>query len=261
LTFHAELAVARAAAEEAGALIAARWDTAIDVRRKGEVDLVSEVDLAAEEIVVERIATAFPDDGVLAEEGSGRQVDQARVWHVDPLDGTTNYSHGFPHFCVSIGLVDAAGAAVGVVHDPLRRWTFWAGRGMGAWRDGQRLHVSDVGGLDGALLATGFAYDRRQVQHNNVPELGALLRRCQGVRRAGAAALDLAYLAAGWVDGYWERGLKSWDVAAGVLLVSEAGGTVTGYDGQPVVVADGAVIATNGRFHVKLVEALEAARQ
>lgn len=257
----AELSVARAAAERAGRYIAGRWNGVVQVEFKGEVDLVSDVDRAAESIVLETISRAFPADRIIAEEGGEVGGVGQRSWHVDPLDGTTNFSHGVPHFAVSVALVDAEGTAVGVVHDPLRRWTFSARRGGGAWFDGRRLAVSGTDRLDRALLATGFPYDRRTSQRNNVPELAHLIRRCQGVRRMGAAALDLAYVAAGWYDGYWESKLKSWDLAAGRLLVEEAGGATSGYDGGPARLEQGEMIASNGQIHDALVAALAAVQR
>lgn len=256
----AALAIARAAAERAGALIRARWETPLEVQHKGEVDLVTEVDLAAEAEVLSVLRTAFPQDRIVAEE-SGGEAGGGRVWYVDPLDGTTNFSHGLPHFCVSIGLVDDDGPLVGVIHEPIRRWTFHAVRGGGAWRDGHRLRVTSRADLGTSLLATGFPYDRRTNPNNNMREAAWMIRRCVGLRRAGAAALDMAYVAAGWLDGYWEGKLKAWDIAAGTLLVTEAGGTVTGLYGEPLDLAAGHVTASNGHIHAAIVDELLAARQ
>ena len=271
----ADVALARAAAEQAGACIRAGWrraldappgETPIDVRFKGEVDLVSEIDLAAEAIVLGILRGARPEDDIVAEETGaekgtpaprpGDAVDEARCWYVDPLDGTTNFSHRLPHFCVSIGLADAEGPAVGVVHDPIRRWTFHARRGGGAWLDGRRLRVSEVDDLGRALLATGFPYDRRTNPNNNIHRFEHVLRISQGLRRAGSAALDLAWVAAGWLDGYWEDRLNAWDLMAGVLLVTEAGGAVTNFSGGPADIRGGALVATNGRLHEQLVAAV-----
>ena len=254
--FAAELAVAIASAERAGAMIAERWDRSFEIRHKGAVDLVTEVDLAAEAIVVGDLTTAFPEDRILAEEGGQSGARSGRMWFVDPLDGTTNFSHGVPHFAVSIGLWDDAGPAVGVIHDPVRAWTFWAVRGAGAWRDDQRLFVSEVTALPDALLATGFAYDRRTNPDNNIHRVAHMLVRSRGLRRAGAAALDLAYVAAGWLDGFWEAQLSPWDIAAGILLIKEAGGAVTGLHGEPIAVDRGHLVATNAHVHEALVEAI-----
>ncbi|MEZ4465698.1 MAG: inositol monophosphatase family protein [bacterium] len=177
------------------------------------------------------------------------------------MTAPTNFSHGFPHFAVSIALVDAEGLAVGVVHQPLQGWTFHATRGGGAWRDGHRLRVTDRASLDLALLATGFPYDRRTRPDDPFAEAAWLLRRCGGLRRAGAAALDLAYVAAGWLDAYWESTLSAWDVAAGALLVLEAGGVVTGVGGDPLDLAAGHIAASNGPLHEPLLAELRAARR
>ncbi len=255
-----DLAIARAAAERAGTFIRDRWGQGHQVEHKGTVDLVTEADLGAERIVLEMLRAERPGDAVLAEEsGAGAGVAAGRRWCIDPLDGTTNFSHGFPHFCVSIALEDERGPAVGVVYDPLRRWTFSARRGGGAWRDGERLQVSAREDLAEALLATGFPYDRHTAVDNNSHRFSHLLRRAQGMRRAGAAALDLAFVAAGWLDGYWEDRLNHWDLAAGRLLVTEAGGVVTGFDGGPVDLARGALVAAGPHLHPALLRAVSEA--
>ena len=256
LPFAAELRAAKAAAHGAGAMIASRWDRGFEIHHKGTVDLVTEVDLGAEAIVTEALATAFPGDRILAEEGGATGADGERLWIVDPLDGTTNFSNGFPHFAVSIGLWDASGPCVGVIYDPIREWTYWATRGGGAWRDDRRLAVSTAETLSDALLATGFPYDRQTNPDNNTHRFAALLRCCRGVRRAGAAALDLAYVACGWLDGFWETRLSPWDMAAGILLIQEAGGRLTGLHGAPMDMATGHLVATNGRIHEVLLEQL-----
>jgi myo-inositol-1(or 4)-monophosphatase len=196
---------------------------------------------------------------VVVSEEAGRVGPEggARWWWVDPLDGTTNFSHGFPHFAVSIASEDADGLRVGVVLEPLSGRCFSASRGGGAFLDGRRLSVSAVPDLDAALLATGFPYDRRTNPDNNVHRVAHLIRRCQGIRRAGAAALDLAYVAAGWLDGYWEDRLKPWDLAAGALLVREAGGLVTAFGGQPLDLVAGQCVASNGRVHPALTLAVD----
>jgi len=275
-----ELEVARDLAAQAGALIASRWGSALSVEHKGAVDLVTEVDLAAERLIVEGLAAAFPGDVLCGEEGSaglaadeesaaGLHVARAegqagaggRVWYIDPLDGTTNFSHGLPHFCVSIGLVVGGEPAVGVVYEPLRRWCFYATRGGGAWRDGVQLRASAQGELRRALLATGFPYDRHTSDDDNMTEARALLKRAQGLRRACAAALDLAFVAAGWLDGYWERKLKPWDAAAGALLVREAGGVVTDDLGGEGWLRRGAVVTAGGAaLHAALLGAFLEAR-
>lgn len=259
IPFAAELAIARHAAEAAGLIIAQHWATGVPVDFKGDIDLVTEVDRACEVLVLDHLRSAFPADTIIAEEGGGQQGDSGRTWYVDPLDGTTNFSHGVPHCCVSIALFDDQGPVVGVIHDPIRRWTFYATRGGGAWRDGQRLRVSRTPVLERSVLATGFPYDRRSNPDNNLGRTGALLQRIQGIRRAGSAALDLAWVAAGWLDGYWEDRLKAWDVAAGVLLVTEAGGVVGDLLGGEFQLSAGRLTATNGLVHDALVAALRSA--
>ena len=265
----ADLALAREVAERAGALIKSRWGTDIRVDHKGTVDLVSEVDLAAEALILRELRARRPHDQLLAEEETGESLAAraellsergGRVWCVDPLDGTTNFSHGFPQFCVSIALIEAGEVVVGVIYEPLRHWTFWAITGGGAWLDGRRLQVSDQGVLERALLATGFPYDRHTSAHDNLAQASALLKRCQGLRRAGAAALDLAFVAAGWLDGYWEYKLKPWDVAAGALLVREAGGVVSDTSGGSAWLTQGALVSAGSpELHAQLKRTLDEA--
>lgn len=253
----AELAIAHLAAARAAAYIAHYWGQDPAVHYKGAINPVSEADLGAERIITGLIADRFPADRIIAEEGGGHEGVTGRTWYVDPLDGTTNFSHGLPHFCVSIASADARGPRVAVIVEPLRRWFFTATRGGGAWLDGRRLAVSRVDQMERALLATGFPYDRHTAHDNNSHRFAAALRRAQGMRRAGSAALDLAYVAAGWFDGYWEDRLSPWDLAAGVLLVQEAGGVVTDFVGEALVVGPdgpGRVVASNGRVHGALVE-------
>jgi myo-inositol-1(or 4)-monophosphatase len=257
----AALAVVEAACDEAAAISVAGMGRARAVAAKQSAsDLVTEFDLAVEAAVVARLRAAFPGDAIVAEEG-GAEGQAQRRWFVDPIDGTTNFSHGLPFFCTSIALHDEAGPAVGVVDAPALGWRFSATRGGGATlreRGGapRPLAVSATPALLQALLATGFPYDLRTDPADNVRQFAALQREAQAVRRVGAAALDLAMVAAGWLDGYWERKLKPWDVAAGMLLVTEAGGRVTGHDGGPPVLERGELVATNGLVHDALLAAL-----
>lgn len=250
------LAAAVEAAREAGRIQRERFGTAFRVTHKGAVDLVTEVDLACEEAIRRVLGRLAPGTAVLGEE-EGLRGEGADRWIVDPLDGTTNYAHGFPVFCVSIAWEQAGRTACGVVYDPLRDELFAAERGRGARCNGAPLRVSAEARLDRALLATGFPYDRRTNPRNNLEAFGRLTLLSQGVRRAGAAALDLAYVAAGRLDGFWELELKPWDVAAGVLLVAEAGGEVTGLDGGPFTPYDRDVVATNGALHGQVLGALK----
>jgi myo-inositol-1(or 4)-monophosphatase len=236
-----------------------------------DIDLVTEADLASEALIVEAIRTRFPGAAILSEEGLGASLETASappaapssletVWLVDPLDGTVNYAHGYPHWSVTLAMAAGGSVVLGVTHDPLRAQTFWAERGKGAWCDGSRLRVSTVERLGDALLATGFPYSRATNPDNNLAEFSALMPRVRGVRRAGSAALDLAHVAAGWLDGYWEAQLNPWDWAAGVLMLDEAGGTVTDMDGTPFTLAKDRIAASNGRLHAELLAALIAAR-
>ena len=263
LALRTALAEAELAADEAGVIALAGSGKARDVARKQSTsDLVTEFDLAVERAIVKRLAAAFPEDAIIGEEGTGDVASaRDRLWYIDPIDGTTNFAHGLPFFCTSIGLVDALGPAVGVIDAPALGWRFTALRGEGAYlreRGGppRRLAVSSTASLQGALLATGFPYDLRTSSADNVAAFAELQRAGQAVRRVGAAALDLAMVAAGWFDGYWEQKLKPWDVAAGLLLVAEAGGRQSGYDGKAVQLSSGSVVATNGHIHDELLAVL-----
>ncbi|MBV9110276.1 MAG: inositol monophosphatase [Gemmatimonadetes bacterium] len=256
--FAAELRVALQAAAAAGELIVAR--TGADrVREKERADLVTAVDEASERLILSRLRAAFPSDAVVAEETASAAVTSGRRWIVDPVDGTTNFVHGHPFVAVSIALVDDEGPAVGVVAAPLLREVFHAVRGAGAFLNGEPVRVSDAGDLRHSLLATGFPFKQGKGDLDAYMLLVAdAVRNAQDVRRAGSAALDLAFTAAGRVEGYFEIGLAPWDVAAGILLVTEAGGRVTGWPGDtdPPLVT-GRVLATNARIHADL-EAIAA---
>lgn len=256
------LSVALDAARRAGALLAeAHRHGGFKVDHKGAVDLLTECDRRSEALIVEALAAAFAEHAIVAEEGSAAgDASSPLVWFVDPLDGTTNFVHGHPWYAVSIGLEDAQGPLLGVLNAPELGWELWAARGRGAWRGERRLQVSRVATLDEALVATGFPYDRRTSDDNNVPEVGAVIRRCQGLRRFGVASLDCAAVAWGMLDGYWERKLKPWDLSAGAALVLEAGGRITQPDGAPYSSRDGHILATNGLFHDELAAVLRAAR-
>jgi len=217
-------------------------------------DLVTAADKAAEQLILSVLQRHFPQHAFLAEE-SGKLGDHNQdefLWAIDPLDGTTNFTHQYPFFAVSIGLFIQGKPQVGVIYDPLHQELFRAASGLGATRNRRPIHVSSTTELSKSLLVTGFAYDRRETPDNNYAEFAHLTHLTQGVRRSGSAALDLAYVACGRVDGYWERGLAPWDVTAGIILVEEAGGKITGYDGNIVQVESGRVLATNGHIHDRL---------
>jgi myo-inositol-1(or 4)-monophosphatase len=254
------LQTAVAIAHEAGDIVRAAFPRAAlaHIGLKGAVNPVTETDTAAEELIVARLRAAFPEHRILAEEGGGDdwRIPEPPIWLIDPLDGTNNFAHGFPHVGVSLALLEAGRPVVGVVHDPLREETFAATAGDGATLSGQPIHVSNIDQLGNAFLATGFPYDRRVAPDNNTERLDHFLRRCMGVRRAGAAVLDLAYVACGRFDGFWEIGLNPWDVAAGVLLVREAGGRATDFQGNPDWISGEFVVASNGHVHDQMLDVI-----
>jgi myo-inositol-1(or 4)-monophosphatase len=250
-----ELAVA--IAREAGALQRERCGGLRQIETKSSaIDLVTDVDRASDDLIVGRIQTERPDDAILSEERVESAGRSGLRWVVDPLDGTTNYAHGFPHFAVSIGVEREGERAVGVVYDPMKDEMFSAARGGGALLNGQPIRVSETANLQRALLGTGFAYDVHSVDVDNLEYFARFMKRVQAVRRAGSAALDLAYVACGRFDGFWELNLHPWDVAAGLLLVEEAGGTTSDFDGGPVPSSGARTVATNGPLHRAMLEVL-----
>ena len=246
-------------ARDAGRVLAEKFGRAIQISNKGDIDLVTEADLASERLIVERVRSYHPRHAVLTEEsGDVVALGGARSdykWIVDPLDGTTNYAHGYPVFCVSIALEHEGRVVVGVVYDPVRDELFAAERGEGATLNGRRVRVSDTDDLNRALLCTGFPYDVRE-RGDFARHFRNFIMSAQSVRRDGAAALDLAYVAAGRFDGFYEEGLRPWDVAAGVLLVEEAGGRVTHYDGRPFDHYRPPIAASNGLVHDAMLRVL-----
>jgi myo-inositol-1(or 4)-monophosphatase len=253
------LRVALDVAREAGKILLEGWGTRPAVGYKSEdINLVTEYDKRSEALIVERLARAFPDDRIIAEEGTtaGEARPGARLWYVDPLDGTTNFAHGFPLFSVSLGLWVDGRAALGVVEAPAVGWTF-AGTttGGGSTWNGKPIAPSTTERLGGALLVTGFPYSRNPVQ-DNLAEWTAFTGAAQGTRRLGSAALDLCFVACGWLDGYWERALHPWDLVAGAAIVEGAGGRATELDGSPFVGTTGRVLASNGRIHQQMIDVL-----
>ncbi|MEW6439762.1 MAG: inositol monophosphatase family protein [bacterium] len=223
---------------------------------KGETDLVTEVDRACESAIVRKIRSAFPDHGFLLEESRSAPADSPFLWIVDPLDGTTNYAHGFPHFCTSIALRHKGLTVAGVVLDPVRNELFTAVRGGGALLNGEAIRVSREGRLIRCLLATGFPKNIREARDANLRRFSRLIRQARSVRRSGSAALDLCYVAAGRIDGYWVLELAPWDAAAGLLVVSEAGGRATSFSGSSAASGRKGVVASNGRIHAQLLRLL-----
>jgi myo-inositol-1(or 4)-monophosphatase len=249
-------------AREAGAILRDKLGR-VTVEFKGVVDLVTEADRASEALIGSRLAAAFPHHRIFGEEGIARTPgagdDGGYAWIVDPLDGTTNFAHGYPHFAVSIGLARRDTVVLGVVYDPNRDELFVAERGAGATLNGQPIHVSPIDDLIRSLLATGFSYDLAE-RPGQLAIWTDLQGRTQGIRRDGAAALNLCYVAAGRLDGFWEQPLQPWDMAAGSLLVEEAGGIVTGYAGEPFAPFGQGVTAGNPAIHGEVLQAILARR-
>src|SRR5436190_1916424 len=236
-------------AREAGALLATYFERRIGFELKGEFDLVTEADRASERLVIERLRTHFPTHGIVAEEGGGHESPSEFRWYVDPLDGTTNFAHSFPMFNVTLGLERAGEIIAGVVFDPIRGEMFTAERGSGAWLNNRRIHVSQTARLADSLESTGFPSRKRH--HNvNIHFYHQVAMASHGVRRTGSAAIDLAYVASGRLDAFWEFGLKPWDMAAGTLLVTEAGGQVSDMGGAPHrLTSSEHVLVDNGALH------------
>jgi myo-inositol-1(or 4)-monophosphatase len=247
-------------ARSAGAILRDHYERALSIEHKStEIELVTDVDRAAEALIVSAIRSRFPDHALFTEEAQGAAGPDRRAeytWIVDPLDGTTNYTHGYPMFTVSIALQRGTDLVLGVVYDPLRDELFAAERAQGVYLNGQRRRVSTTDRLVRSVVATGFAYNRATIPDNNVAEFGRVALKVQGIRRGGSAALDMACVAAGRLDGYWEMNLAPWDWAAGVVLVTEAGGVITDLDGGPWDLSKKRIVATNGLIHAELLQAL-----
>lgn len=250
---------AAAIARQAGAELLRRYaQPHTETVKSSAVDIVTEADTAADAVIIAALRAAFPHDRLVTEEsgGSGAAA-AARTWYVDPLDGTINFAAGFPFFCVSLGLADSDGSPlVGVVYDPVANELFTAARGLGAALNGRPLRVSATDTLQRALVCTGFPYDRATNPDNNQDRWSAVSPRVRALRCFGAAALELCYVAAGRLDGQWEANLRPWDLTAGVLMVTEAGGTVTDFTGGAEGVRQGRVVSSNGRIHADLLAAL-----
>jgi myo-inositol-1(or 4)-monophosphatase len=255
------LEVAIEAAREAGGILLTELDRPVNISYKGEVDIVTQADRRSEQAIVTRLRTHFPKHAIVGEEGGAQAASTAQAagaqftWYVDPLDGTTNFAHGFPWFCVSIGLAEGAPGKeeliAGVVYQPVTQELFTAAKGEGAYRNNKRIHVSKIDKLATSLLGTGFPAHKR-AQNPNIHYYWNFTLRSHGVRRAGSAALDLASVACGRFDGFWEFGLNPWDTAAGVLLVREAGGTVTDFAGQPYQLGARELLASNSNIHAEM---------
>jgi myo-inositol-1(or 4)-monophosphatase len=252
--------VAIAAAKKAGLLLKSRLGRKRKVSYKGAVNLVTEMDLLSEEVIVSRIRQHYPNHGFLAEEKTFTQERSAYRWIIDPLDGTTNYAHGYPIFCISLALQKGKEVILGVVYDPTRDELFLAEKGGGARLNGKKIHVSSTPKLSQSLLTTGFPYDLRESPVNNFDHFRNFAMRVHAVRRAGAAALDLCYVAAGRSDGFWEIKLGPWDMAAGCLVVREAGGKATDFLGRRLGLDGKHVLASNGKIHREMIQILKLGR-
>jgi myo-inositol-1(or 4)-monophosphatase len=239
-------------AREAGALLSRYFERKVAFELKGEFDLVTEADRASEGLVVERLRSHFPSHGITAEEGSSQASASEYRWYVDPLDGTTNFAHGYPMFNVTLALENRGELIAGVIYDPIRDELFSAERGGGAYLNGRRIHVSRTERLQDSLVATGFP-SRKRHQNINVHFFYQLAMATHGVRRAGSAALDLAYTACGRLDAFWEFGLQPWDMAAGILMVEEAGGRSSDMNGGRNTLQSPHVLTDNGIIHEEIV--------
>ncbi len=238
-------------AREAGAVLCEEFGRAPEISYKGEVDIVTQADKRSELLIVRRLTELYPEYSIAAEEGTGSEKNSEFRWHVDPLDGTTNFAHGYPFFCVSIALAQRDSVIAAVVYNPFYNELFAAARGQGATLNGKAIHVSKSSALAMSLLCTGFPVQNRQLSPN-LQFYGDFTMRSHGVRRDGSAALDLACVAAGRFDGFWEFGLKKWDTAAGTLLIEEAGGKVSDFDGATYQLGGPVILATNGSIHEEM---------
>jgi len=243
-------------AKKAGALLKENVGKVGRIEFKGAVDIVTEVDRKSEELIMAAIGKTFPGHGILTEESPEVKQDSPYKWIIDPLDGTTNYSHGFPFFCVSIGFEEAGEVTFGAVYDPMLDELYTAEKGIGAALNGKKITVSAINDLGRGLLATGFPYDLRASRDNNLDFFSEFSLKAQAIRRAGSAALDLCYIASGRFDGYWEMKLRPWDVAAGALIVEEAGGRVTDFSGGPFSIYGRQCLASNGLIHEDMIRIL-----
>ncbi len=245
-------------ARDAGQLLLEKFDRGIAVSKKGDIDLVTAADLASEALIIERIKSYFPKHSILAEESGNAVViggENTWKWIIDPLDGTTNYAHGYPCFCVTLALEHDGDIVVGVTFDPTRNELFAAERGRGASLNNKPIRVSATENLGDALIVTGFPYDFKR-REDFARHLTAFLLNSRGVRRDGSAAIDMAYVACGRFDGFWEEGLNAWDMAAGVLLIEEAGGQISDYKNEKFSIYRPPIVASNGLIHTQMLDVL-----
>lgn len=249
--------VAADAAQAAGKYILKKIGNFGKISYKGSINLVTEVDKKSEEIIVSRIRKEFPSHGILAEERGSEDRGNRYKWIIDPLDGTTNYAHSFPFFCVSVGLEKNDEVIAGVAYDPVREELFSSQKGKGAYLNRKRIRVSKISDLSRALLVTGFAYNIREAKYTNVENFRKFLLASQAVRRTGSAAIDLCYVACGRFDGFWEVGLNPWDTAAASLIAEEAGAKITDFKGKPYSIYEKQILASNGKVHGQMLKILK----
>jgi myo-inositol-1(or 4)-monophosphatase len=252
--------IAEAAARTASKYLLSKFRSTLRIEKKGVIDLVTDVDRESEKLIKEIITNEFPDHQFLAEEGEKAISDSEFLWLVDPLDGTTNYAHGFPVFCVSIALLENGHINTGCIFNPILDECYTAVKGQGAYLNNRSIKVSGTGELTDSLLATGFPYDIRESDDDNINEFTAFAKSARAVRRAGSAALDLAYVACGRFDGFWEFKLAPWDLAAGIIMVLEAGGKVSSYAGGNYDLFSGEALASNGLIHSQMLDVLNKIR-
>jgi len=248
--------IALSSAKKAGRILKEGMTQGLTVSYKGDLNLVTQIDTLSEQLIVSEIRKYFRTHQILAEEGHNYESLSPYRWIIDPLDGTTNYAHRFPYFCVSIGVEFEGSILLGVVYDPIHRELFYAEKGKGATLNDQTIRVSPTQHLCEALLVTGFAYSVRTDAKNNLNHFSNFVMKAQGVRRMGSAALDLCYVASGRFDGFWELNLRPWDTAAGVLILTEAGGAVTDFSGNSFLMDKPEILATNGKIHSAMVALL-----
>ena len=251
--------IAKETALAAGEILIKYWGNLSNIQeKKYSWDLVTEADQESEKLIIENISKHFPAHSILCEEsGLNKEDDSEFLWIVDPVDGTTNYTHQYPMVAVAMALLQKGDPILGIVYNPILKEFFFAEKGKGAFLNDQKIQVSKSEKLNYSLLGTGFAYDRRETKDNNYAEFCHMTNTCQGVRRSGSAALDLAYVANGRLDGFWERGLNPWDIAAGWILITEAGGKVTSYEGDPLILKSGRILASNSIIHEQMIVELK----
>lgn len=241
-------------AQSAGKILLEGQQKGFSIDYKGKSNLVTEIDKKSEQYIVGELRKAYPDHSILGEEGSNETHNVNYRWIIDPIDGTTDYAHGHPYYCVSIGLEIEGEIAVGTVFAPVYNEMFTAAKGMGAFLNGKKISVSDIENIEESLLGTGFNPSAPELSKQNITHFEHFQDHSHGIRRCGAAALDICYVAAGRLDGFWENGLSAWDMAAGKIIVEEAGGTITALNGSPFNIEDRQILATNGKIHQSMVD-------